>query len=161
MRWISGYSYTILIPNFYWDAYEMDLMVIKTSGLVYEYEIKISRADFFNDMKKGRGGFFTEAENKHLIIQDGKRICNRFYFVVPEGLVKKDEVPAYAGLIYHTGRSFDHVKTGKILHRNKFDDYKVLAQRLAFRAHIIQDKNERLKLNLKEQKLINSRYEIQ
>lgn len=165
MRWISGYSYTILIPNIYWGAYEMDLMVVKPSGLVYEYEIKISRSDFFNDMKKGvnkwDGNIYNDfvRSHKHTTIQHGDRLCNRFYFVVPEGLVKKDEVPAYAGLIYHTGRSFDHVKTGKILHRNKFDDYKTLAQRLAFRAHIITAKNERLKMNLKELKLVVSQTE--
>lgn len=46
-------SYDILVPNCYtqYDN-EADLFAIRKSGLCDEFEIKISRADFFNDAKK-------------------------------------------------------------------------------------------------------------
>ena len=49
------------------------------------YEIKISRTDFKQDGKW------------HLYLQ----YCHEFYFVVPKGLVKKDELPDNVGLIYY------------------------------------------------------------
>lgn len=46
-------SYDILIPNcFTQHDNEADLFAIRKSGLCDEFEIKISRADFFNDAKK-------------------------------------------------------------------------------------------------------------
>jgi hypothetical protein len=51
------------------------------------YEIKISRADFRRDMKdpeKQRGAL---------------TFSNRFYFVAPVGVIPRDELPAWAGLI--------------------------------------------------------------
>lgn len=52
------------------------------------YEIKVSRSDFLNDMKY-----------PHYM-----STCNLFYFVVPKGLIKKDEVPARVGILeYNNG----------------------------------------------------------
>lgn len=49
------------------------------------YEIKVSRGDFLQDNKW------------HLYLQ----YCNEFFFVVPKGLVKKEELPENVGLIYY------------------------------------------------------------
>lgn len=49
------------------------------------YEIKVSRGDFLQDNKW------------HLYLQ----YCNEFYFVVPAGLIQKDELPEDVGLIYY------------------------------------------------------------
>ena len=55
---------------------------------VIGYEIKVSRADFLSDNKYPH---YMET-------------CNRFYFVVPKGLIKKDEVPRNVGIIeYNNG----------------------------------------------------------
>jgi len=57
-----------------------------TQPCIVIYEIKVSRNDFFQDPKW------------HLYLQ----YCNEFYFVVPKGLIKKEEVPeGSAGLIYY------------------------------------------------------------
>lgn len=56
-----------------------------TSPNIIGYEIKVSRNDFKQDNKW------------HLYLQ----YCNTFYFVVPKGLVKKDELPEGVGLIYY------------------------------------------------------------
>ena len=56
-----------------------------TKPLLTGFEIKTSRADFFNDTKWP------------YYISNG--MCNRLYFVVPKGLVKKLEIPPEVGLV--------------------------------------------------------------
>ncbi len=56
-----------------------------TKPNIIGYEIKVSRSDFKQDNKW------------HLYLQ----YCNEFYFVVPTGLVKKEELPDNVGLIYY------------------------------------------------------------
>ena len=56
-----------------------------TKPNIIGYEIKVSRNDFKQDNKW------------HLYLQ----YCNEFYFVVPAGLVTKDELPDNVGLIYY------------------------------------------------------------
>ena len=55
-----------------------------TKPNIIGYEIKVSRNDFLQDNKW------------HLYLQ----YCNEFYFVVPKGPVKKEELPDHVGLIY-------------------------------------------------------------
>ena len=53
------------------------------------YEIKVTRADFLSDNKYPH---YMET-------------CNLFYFVVPKGLIKKEEVPRNVGIIeYNNGK---------------------------------------------------------
>jgi len=60
---------------------------------------------------------------------DNKLIPNKFFYVVPYGLIKPSEVPDYAGLIY-----VDHdlkitkVKDGKFLHKDKLDVKKLFTK---------------------------------
>jgi len=51
------------------------------------YEIKVSRSDFFNEIKKP---FKRRA---------GLRLANEFYFVVPAGMLKVEEIPPECGLM--------------------------------------------------------------
>jgi hypothetical protein len=82
-----------VFPNTYLGRYEADIFELTRSGYLYEYEVKISRADFFAEKKK------TGKVEK---LKDGSR-CNYFYYLVPDGLITADECPDYAGLIYVTG----------------------------------------------------------
>ncbi len=43
---------------------------------------------------------------------------NRFYYAVPDGLVKKSEVPKYSGLIYIKDGQLRKVKEAPFLHKN-------------------------------------------
>lgn len=56
-----------------------------TKPNIIGYEIKVSRNDFKQDNKW------------HLYLQ----YCNEFFFVVPKGLVAKEELPDNVGLIYY------------------------------------------------------------
>ncbi len=136
-----GAGREIVIPNFYVGRWEMDIFRMTPSGMVYEYEIKISRSDFKNDFKKSydeyrSGGHEVESvKMKHDIIKSGERKCNRFFFVVPEGLVKPEEVPKHCGLMYFQDNGyFRTVKNAPLLHKNKGNqDLMWIAQQLSFR----------------------------
>lgn len=73
-----------------------------TKPCITGYEIKVSRGDFLQDNKW------------HLYLQ----YCNEFYFVVPAGLITKEEIPENAGLIYYYPET-DHLRTKrKALYRD-------------------------------------------
>ncbi len=58
------------------------------------YEVKISKADFLSDIR-------TEKWKGYL------PHCHRFYFAVPAGMVKKEEIPEGAGLIYRADNGWN------------------------------------------------------
>ncbi|MEN1969000.1 MmcB family DNA repair protein [Lentibacillus sp. N15] len=70
------------------ELYIMDGMAIKKSWvnpMITGYEIKVSRSDFLADEKWGAY----------------KNYCHRLDFVVPNGLIKPEELPDDIGLIYY------------------------------------------------------------
>jgi hypothetical protein len=121
-------------------AWESDSLAITKSKYAYEFEIKISRADFKND--------FKHKKVKHQMLEgtyqlfgdeflgDGKMSLtdkpNYFYYVVPENLITVEEVPTYAGLVYvkprynREGKIYWYdanvVKVAPKLHKEKIDE---------------------------------------
>jgi hypothetical protein len=116
----------IIIPNFFVGAYEMDLCQITRAGLMVEYEIKISRSDFFNDFKKG---------NKHDVIKSGSR-CNRFFFITPRGLLNLNEIPPQYGLIEYDNQfnTMCIIKPAKILSKIDFVNWRSISFQLLSRS---------------------------
>jgi len=148
----------IIIPNYYLDHWEADVLRIRRSGLVYEYEIKTSRSDYFNDFKKEFGGRYSPLCNKHIHLQNGQRKCNRFFFVVPRDLIREDEIPDYAGLIYYIDGnypSFNPRMQGKLICKKFPINYEEIARKLSFRENQL-----RFKLKYPEMKLEEMRDEI-
>lgn len=141
--YVRGAGREIILQNFYHLYYEMDVLRLMPSGLIVEYEIKISRSDYFNDFKKSHRNYKSSEDKpdiilKHDWMKTGKG-PNRFFFVTPKGLIKLSELPDYAGLI-EFNESKDHqwfslIRNSKVTHKNKFPDakYKELAELLAFR----------------------------
>lgn len=79
------YMEEIGICEFGIDGIRLDAIVVHyLKQQVRGFEFKVSRADFLAD-KKWR---------QYL------KYCNRFYFLCPPGIIKKDEVDSGAGLIY-------------------------------------------------------------
>lgn len=97
------------IYNLFVYDWESDYLAVTNNDYVYECEIKISRADFFNDLKNKK--------EKHQILESsevsGSKRPNYFYYAVPDGLIKPEEVPAYAGLIYVNPWGVNIVKDAK------------------------------------------------
>lgn len=127
----------VVVHNFFLNAFEADMIRISDSGTMWEFEIKISRSDFFNDFKKRRYG-----KVKHEQLKEGKLEPNYFCFVCPKGMIKKEEVPFYAGLIeFERSKDnnnvpcirFQYVKKGKRLHKRKFEDYRKIAHVISWR----------------------------
>jgi hypothetical protein len=155
MRDVRSGTSDIIIPNFYLGWYEMDLCKIMKSGYVVEYEIKISRSDFFADFKKDNG-------YKHSRLQTNTSFCNRFFFVTPKGLLKPDEIPTYAGLIEYSegttnsywsnGGSTNIIKAAPLIHKTKQEEkiYHWLALKLSFRSQLIEQKYRKLVYKQKE-----------
>lgn len=147
----------VVIPNFYVGRWEMDLFRLLPSGFLSEYEIKISRADFRNDFKKqisdrkfNRETFSVEETNvrtKHDIISAGDYPANKFYFVVPEGLVKPEEVPEKYGLIYYVEEwdTFREIRPARFIHKEKrAPDLEQICKALSYRELRLRLKLSRL-----------------
>lgn len=103
---------------------EMDVFGLMPSGYVYEYEIKISKADYKADFKKTTGfsGFHPE-KLKHHQLRDGTCYPNRFFFVLPAHIADI-ELPDYAGLVVayadqYGGVKLKWLKQAPTLHKHK------------------------------------------
>ncbi len=150
----KGHGYEIVIPNFFMSLYEMDMFRLMQSGFVIEYEIKISKSDFKADFEKGTTNWRGEKieGGKHEDLKGGKRICNRFFFVAPEGIIDVKDVPEYAGLIVYKNDTLHMVKNAPLLHKRKATDdknlFKNLAERLSFREEHVRHKYRSVKREL-------------
>ena len=102
-----------LFNTFIFD-FESDFFCISKSSYVIECEIKVSRSDFFADFKK----VDRHRKTKHEILKDKSIIFkpNRFYFAVPKDLIKIEEIPDYAGLIYIDSKAII-IKQAPFLHK--------------------------------------------
>lgn len=98
---------------------EADVLTVNKSRYVYEFEVKISRGDFFKDLKKVHKHKMLSGEYGQSVIC---KIPNRFYYVCPDGLIKLHEVPPYAGLIYFKDGLFIEIKAAKLIHKIKGTD---------------------------------------
>lgn len=101
--------------NVYVFGDEADFFCISKTGYATEFEIKVSKSDFKADFKK---------KKKHEKYADKSRTYkpNRFYYVVPDGLIDVKDVPTYAGLIYiceSASAPMKYVKKAPLLHREK------------------------------------------
>lgn len=126
LKWLIDRSTGYAIPNYYLrSAWECDVLVLSKNNFLTEYEIKTSVADFKKDFQKGKryAHYFSNGRLKHHTISNGER-TNRFFFVVPTGLLDISQIPDYAGLIEvgERWRDVEQVKNAKWLHKNKVDN---------------------------------------
>jgi hypothetical protein len=131
------------------DLQEMDVIEISKAGYITESEIKRSysdfKADFRNKKFKHENLKNRMAFKMYDIWKRGKRtdeqrkaikIPNYFYYVCPHGLIKIEDIPEYAGLIYVSDVGMLHyVKIAPRLHREKatYEIYEKMASKLAQR----------------------------
>jgi hypothetical protein len=89
----------IVFPNVYMCGGEIDLAVITPAGYLWEFEIKLTLADWKADANKSK---WSHPSRKYI---------SRFYYAVPEGMAEKvpDFVPESTGLIelYYNRRRGD------------------------------------------------------
>lgn len=123
-------SYDVMIPNCYTSHdNEADIFAIRKSGLCDEFEVKISRSDFFNDAKKivafrnimpydhldqtsdhvwldenysdfhKKKAIAPWQKLKYEALKDGDMSTNYFWYAIKDGIVEIDEIPEFAGVI--------------------------------------------------------------
>lgn len=107
------------IPNIFAFDWESDFFIQKENGYCYEFEIKISRSDFFADRKK---------IEKQKILTTGfnynNSICkrpNKFFYIIPDGIIKLEEIPSYAGYMSINNGTIITIKEAPFLHKEKLD----------------------------------------
>ena len=125
-------KYCPIVPNcFYrWDL-EADLMGVRKSGFVDEFEIKLTVADFKNDasktvrLPKDGEKYSYECLPKYEALETG-RLLNYFWYIVPKDMVTVEDIPKFAGLIYIDkglrGYKYTIIKDAKRLNSNKITD---------------------------------------
>lgn len=93
-------NYTTLIPNCYTSGdNECDLLAIRKSKFVDEFEVKISRQDFLADAKKcvlvlEEGKKRRKRKPKHEALLNGEMLTNYFWFAVVEGVATVNDLPS-------------------------------------------------------------------
>lgn len=134
----------ICLPNYYYDGFEADVFRLTSKGQIVEYEIKLTKADFWADFKKSYKNSKKELVVKHDSLKNGLR-CNRFSFVVPSGLIDISDIPDYCGLIYvEENGLLKTIKNARLLHKESVNDsfYKYLSSKLYWR---LKDANYEIK----------------
>lgn len=112
-------KHRFIVPSTTVLGWESDLVSVTGAGFICEYEIKISRSDFKADLKKSR---------HRRLSQDATRPYYRgpayFYYAVPRDMVRIDEVPDYAGLIF-VYPMMQIIKKAPRLNKNKISQMQV------------------------------------
>jgi len=100
--WFKFGRQSYAAPNIYVFAFESDFLLLRKSGLITEYEIKLTKADFLADTKKKAriktGTHKWATMNRYEYLESGLG-PNRFYYVIPEELLPEIALPNWAGLI--------------------------------------------------------------
>lgn len=125
----SGCKY--LVPNIRYSLGEADLLIIRRSGYVEEFEIKITTSDFRADSKK----YMKHNSFVHCFkMQSAYRMMpNKFSYVVGPTVNYSDfEIPSYYGL-YVANRGLRCIKPPTFIHKTKFDWTKKIAGSCSFK----------------------------
>lgn len=103
------YRRNFVLPNYTpFGWWECDVFEVTAAGFFREYEVKLTLADFRRDQLKARNVWEMAdshlrelaAVEKHKLLAAGDpRAPHRFWFVTPSGLLEKESLPAFAGLI--------------------------------------------------------------
>jgi len=70
--------------------------------------------------------YATVSSKLEFIEQKSSQLPNKFFYAVPTGLISKEEVPEYAGLLYiDENLNVKKIKDGKFLHKDKLEPTKL------------------------------------
>jgi len=140
--------------------FEYDVASMSKSGMLSEYEVKVSRADFKKDFNKGKRKGVTKFDMYSAPAIYDWHCPNFFSYVCPYGLIVVDEIPSFAGLYYFTDGEITLVRSPKRIHSSKRDIEKIkikmlrmIVQRLyiggtmmTYKNKVIKERNEKAHL---------------
>src|SRR5438105_9246162 len=104
-----------ICENFGHFRFEMDVASLSKSGMLHEFEVKISRQDFLKDAKKKGYAGLCKLEG-YKSGRDNQYTPNYFYYACPAGLIKKEEIPHWAGLYYCSETGVEIIQSPKRIH---------------------------------------------
>jgi len=137
------------IYNAFVYDWESDFWFLNRTGYGVEIEIKTSHEDFkrdFNKIQKHsvlKNGFYFRPEFDSPV--NVSRRPNKFYYCCPEWVIKIDEVPDYAGLMWvGPNGNIRTIKEAPFLHKEKQKYEPVLC--LKYYHYWIQERIEQRKL---------------
>ena len=125
--------------NMYYYAFESDFLVLRDSGTVIEYEIKLSKSDYNAGLKKRQCLHRKDKKRRvkmrysgqkpitrHEYLQAGYG-ANMFYYVAPESVLNSVDLPEWAGFIEARERGDGRIATqinkrAPKLHKKKASD---------------------------------------
>ena len=104
------YRKNVIVPRCYFAGSEADLLVLRQSDWLEEYEVKISLQDFKREFteKTLKHEFLVEGSRRNTFPGDGQCVVvasehkiRKFWFAVPHELLEKVKtlIPAHAGLV--------------------------------------------------------------
>jgi hypothetical protein len=113
-----GNDVKYLVNNMHFYQWEADIMALSKSDFLWEFEIKVSRADLQNDRQKI---FRQVSKYDHLLNGNGP---NRFYYLMPRDLADKcmDIIPEWAGILVVTNHGVLKIREARQLHKTKATD---------------------------------------
>lgn len=130
-KYLIGIGHEAVCENFGHNIFEMDVATISKSGMLHEFEVKISRSDFISDKKKQSRSGIAKFERYAMANKIDFGCPNYFYYVCPEGLIKKDEIPFFAGLYYYDKNGeLRIISKAKKLHGVPSDKLKIISKML-------------------------------
>lgn len=116
-----------VIENFTpYHKYEYDVFSVSKSNMVYEFEVKISRSDFKTPKEKSKMIKYgldkvkgVSTMENDLFKYGSKTVCpNYFSYCCPDGLIKPNEIPSFAGLYYLINGGIIEIKKPKLMHKH-------------------------------------------
>lgn len=101
-RWAKHVCLPSYAPADWW---ENDVFLITESGYWWEFEIKLTLADFRRDAEKIRTEYPKNWDDpkierrKHVLLADSEHGPAIFFYVAPIGVIPPELIPPWAGLI--------------------------------------------------------------
>lgn len=124
-RYLQSFTLPSYTPSRW---FECDVVRFTKPGYMQEFEIKVTKADFWNDANKHRmvKALGSQMFLKHQLLAMGwHEGPSVFYYCIPEGLIPIEDVPSWAGLIEvasRNGRLYERIaRRAPKLHTKKAD----------------------------------------
>lgn len=99
------------------NDFELDVISVSKSGMLYEFEVKISRSDFLADKKKKKEQFYIHYPDRR---------PNYFSYACPIDLIKQNEIGSNTGLYYVDENGVTEIQAPKRIHKILHDKTKIL-----------------------------------
>jgi hypothetical protein len=113
-HYFNEHKYMFHNIYFFNDLWECDAVHFLENGVCHEYEIKTKHFDYVDDFEKVK---------KHSMLPLGESCANKFFYVTPFDLVKKEELPPYAGLIEVSENRVRIKKSAPVLNKIIWNPY--------------------------------------